>query len=82
MARNELGLCVEYFGATLVLCVSDPDHLRLNDARLLGVPRSFLLPEALAAVALLRQSCLGVGRDPGTRALAVAVLVDEASDRV
>ena len=52
--EHELGTCVEYFGATVVLCLSDPDHLHLSDERLLGVPRVHLLHEALAAVGLLR----------------------------
>jgi hypothetical protein len=52
--QDELGACIEYFAPQVVLCVSDPDPLQLSDPRLLAVPWAHLLPEARAAVALLR----------------------------
>ena len=53
--QDELGTCVEYFAPQVVLCVDKADPLRLSDARLVAVPWTHLLPEALLALAQLRQ---------------------------
>jgi hypothetical protein len=76
--EHELGICVEYFGPDVVLCVSDPDPLRLSDDRLLGVPRAHLLLEALATVSRLRRQPLLVSGDGGGQ----PALIEEVPDHV